>query len=179
MSNLTYNPNIDIPPYHGFDNNDGPRAMDFPSDGNFRGGRQPDIYFDARESRYEPQYNDQRINPQINQQINPQINPRREQYMESNSNIYYEPYDTQISRPKRRMKERMTSLSDKSDKINWMLILKKVVIYMLLFLVFNHVKTHQIICGLIPFLNNNELLCMTFKGLIFAVIIILLQIYLA
>lgn len=159
MSNLTYNPNVDIPAYHGFDNNDGPRAMDFPSDGNFRGGN---ISYDVREPRYEPQYNDQ----------------RREQYIEPKSNIRYEQYDAPTPRPKRKLIERINSQSDSSDKINWILILKKVVIFTLLFLVFNHVKTHQIVCGLIPFLNNNELLCMTFKGLIFAVIIILLQMYL-
>ena len=170
MSNLTYNPNVDIPPYHGFDNNDGPRAMDFPSDGNFRGGG---ISYDVREPRYEPQYNDHRIN----QQINPQINPHRDQYIEPRSNIRYEQQDAP-PRPRRKMKEQMVSQYESSDKINWILILKKVIIFTLLFLVFNHVKTHELICGLIPFLNNNELLCMTFKGLIFAVIIILLQMYL-
>ncbi len=162
MSNLTYNPNVDIPPYH-FDSNDGPRAMDFPSDGNFRGGRQPEISYDMnpreqyqhREPRYEQQYVPRSYN----------------QYDSASRN---EIIDIPVARPKRKIKERMVSNEEKSDKINWILILKKIVIYTILFLVFNHIKTHQVLCGLIPFLNNNELICMTFKGLLFAIIITIL-----
>jgi hypothetical protein len=162
MSNLTYNPNVDIPAYHGFNENDGPRAMDFPSDGNFRGFKQ-DISYDMnpREQYREPRYE---------QQYDTRIEPR--------SNVNIEQYEIPVSRPKRKIKERLVSSPDNSDKINWILLLKKVVIFTILFLVFNHIKTHQLICGLVPFLNNNELLCMTIKGLLFAVIIILLQMYL-
>jgi hypothetical protein len=163
MSNLTYNPNVDIPPYH-FDSNDGPRAMDFPSDGNFRGGRQPDISYDMnpREQYRDPRYEQQ----PVYQQQQPRL---YEQY-----DIPASRNEIPVARPKRKTKERMASYEEKSDKINWILIVKKLVIYTILFLVFNHIKTHQVLCGLIPFLNNNELICMTFKGLLFAIIITIL-----
>ncbi len=167
MSNLTYNPNVDIPPYH-FDGNDGPRAMEFPSDGNFRGGRQPDV-------SYNVSYD---MNPQYQQQPHTHNQQYREQQYDQqydrSVDVRYEQYDSQKPRPKRKMKERMTAPVENPNKFNWILLLKKLVIYTVLFLVFNHIKTHEIFCGLIPFLRNNEVLCMTFKGLIFAVIIAVL-----
>ena len=160
MSNMTYNPNVDIPPYHGFDNNDGPRAMDFPSDGNFRGGS---ISYDVREQnpRYDVQY-EPRIDSRSDLRMDPRMDPRIEQNVEQ--------YD---ARPRRKIKERMVQ-NENLDKFNWILLLKKIVIYTILFLVLNHIKTHEIVCGLLPFLSNNELLCMTFKGLLFALIITIL-----
>ena len=156
MSNMTYNPNVDIPPYHGFDNNDGPRAMDFPSDGNFRGS----ISYDVREQqpRYDVQY-DSRNDSRNDSRSDLRMDARMEHYE---------------ARPKRKLKERMVSQSKNPDRFNWILLLKKIVIYTILFLVLNHIKTHEIVCGLLPFLSNNELLCMTFKGLLFALIITLL-----
>ena len=74
-------------------------------------------------------------------------------------------------RPRKKMKENMTI---NNDKISWILLLKKIVIYTILFLVFNHIKTHELVCGLLPFLSDNDLLCMTFKGIIFALIITIL-----
>lgn len=133
--------------------------MDFPSDGNFRGGRQPDISYNVsydmnpREQRYDP---------------------RPEPHFERVPDVRYEQYENQTPRPKRKTKERMTAPIENPNKFNWILLLKKLVIYTILFLVFNHIKTHQILCGLIPFLSNNEVLCMTFKGLLFAAIITVL-----
>ena len=163
MSNLTYNPNVDIPAYNGFNDNDGPRAMDFPSDGNFRGSRVPDISYDIPQR---DQYREQRYDVQYEPRIESRIDQRRE--------AQYEQYDGQVSRSRKKTKERMTAPIESSTKFNWVLLLKKLVIYTILFLVFNHIKTHQILCGLIPFFSNNEVLCMTFKGLLFAVIITVL-----
>ena len=157
MSNLTYNPNVDIPAYHGFNDNDGPRAMDFPSDGNFRGFKQ-DISYDMNPRE---QYgNEMRTDIRSDIRYEQPLEPR------------YEQYDAQVPRPKRRTKEHIGSLTE--NKFSWILLIKKLVIYTILFLVFNHIKTHEIICGLLPFLSNNELLCMTFKGLLFAIIITIL-----
>ena len=161
MSNLTYNPNVDIPPYHGFDNNDGPRAMDFPSDGNFKSGNiSYDVSYDMNpreQHRNEPRY-DARNEPRYEPRYDARYEHRHEQY------------DAQ-PRPKRKIKENMAT---NTDKFSWILLLKKIVIYTILFLVFNHIKTHEIVCGLLPFLSNNDLLCMTFKGIVFALIITIL-----
>jgi len=169
MSNMTYNPNVDIPPYHGFDNNDGPRAMDFPSDGNFRGGS---ISYDVREQnpRYDVQY-EPRIDSRSDSRSDLRMDPRSDLRIDSRNDSRMEHYD---ARPRRKLKERMVSQSENPDKFNWKLLLKKIVIYTILFLVLNHIKTHEIVCGLLPFLNNNELVCMTFKGLLFALIITIL-----
>ncbi len=154
MSNLTYNPNVDIPPYH-FDSNDGPRAMDFPSDGNFRSGRQQDVSYD------------------VSYDVNPREQIQRETYRNEPRYDYNDSYEAPPVRQKKKTKERMTTI-DNSTRFNWILLLKKLVIYTILFLVFNHIKTHEIVCGLLPFLSNNDLLCMTFKGLVFAIIITVL-----
>ena len=156
MSNMTYNPNVDIPPYHGFDNNDGPRAMDFPSDGNFRSNISYDVSYD--------------MNPREQYRNEPHYEPRYEPRQETRLEPRHESYDAS-PRPKRKMKENMTS---NTDKFSWILLLKKIVIYTILFLVFNHIKTHELVCGLLPFLSNNDLLCMTFKGIVFALIITVL-----
>jgi hypothetical protein len=169
MSNMTYNPNVDIPPYHGFDNNDGPRAMDFPSDGNFRSN----ISYDVRDPHPQP-HPQQRYDVQYE----PRIDSRGDLRMDSHNDLRNvsridsrtEHYD---ARPRRKLKERMVQ-NENTNRFNWILLLKKIVIYTILFLVLNHIKTHEIVCGLLPFLGNNELLCMTFKGLLFALIITIL-----
>jgi hypothetical protein len=168
MSNIAYNPNVDIPPYHGFDNNDGPRAMDFPSDGNFRGSS---ISYDVRDQhpRYDVQY-EPRMEPRMEPQRDSRIDSRNDLRNVSRIESRTEHYD---ARPRRKIKERMVQ-NENTNKFNWILLLKKIVIYTILFLVLNHIKTHEIVCGLLPFLSNNELLCMTFKGLLFALIITIL-----
>ena len=45
----------------------------------------------------------------------------------------------------------------------------------LLFLIMSHIKMNSIVCGFIPYLNNHEILCMTIKGVIMSILIIIIQ----
>ena len=63
----------------------------------------------------------------------------------------------------------------KISKSNWITFGKKIVIYTILFLIMSHVKMNCFVCSFMPFLNNNEVLCMTIKGLIMSILIIIIQ----
>ena len=63
----------------------------------------------------------------------------------------------------------------KNDKFNWMLFAKKIVIITALFLIMSSVKMDELVCNFIPFLSNSQLLCMTVKGIILAISIIIIQ----
>ena len=62
-----------------------------------------------------------------------------------------------------------------SSKFNWLNFGKNIVIYTVLFLIMSHMKMNYFVCKFIPFLNNNEVLCMTVKGVIMSIIIIVIQ----
>jgi len=64
---------------------------------------------------------------------------------------------------------------NKSSKFNWLNFGKNIVIYTVLFLIMSHMKMNYFVCKFIPFLNNNEVLCMTVKGVIMSIIIIVIQ----
>ena len=63
----------------------------------------------------------------------------------------------------------------KSSKFNWLNFGKNIVIYTILFLIMSHMKMNYFVCKFIPLLNNNEILCMTVKGIIMSIIIIVIQ----
>jgi len=63
----------------------------------------------------------------------------------------------------------------KISKFNWLNFGKSVVIYTILFLIMSHMKMNYFVCKFIPLLNNNEVLCMTMKGVIMSIIIIVIQ----
>jgi hypothetical protein len=180
MSNLTYNPNVNIPynnnNYNNFNNN---INMDFDSGGNFR----------ASNTNYDsaPQL------PQMDPRGAPQYNPNMEHMgtiknmrppMRQTYNNYYEE-DNDMPPPKIIKKKKTKSkYSDydldtfqetKSTKFDWLLLVKKLVIYTALFLIMSHVKMDELVCKFVPFLSENQILCMTVKGLILALLIILVQ----
>jgi hypothetical protein len=150
MSNLVYNPNVDIPPYHGFGDNDGPRAMDFPSDGNFK--TQVRDNFDYNKIDYVPQE---------------PARPQRD-YI----------YDAQEPPRRAARKPKVVETFDETTKFNWILFFKKLFIYAILFLLISHIKMNQLTCTIMPFLQSSELALMTVKGLILGLIIIILQLFL-
>jgi hypothetical protein len=64
---------------------------------------------------------------------------------------------------------------DNPNKFNWIKFGKNVVIYTILFLIMSHLKMNDFLCSFIPLLNNNEILCMTVKGIVMSLIIIVIQ----
>ena len=60
-------------------------------------------------------------------------------------------------------------------KINWYLIGKKVVVYTILFLVMSHLIMSKLICNYIPFIGDNEIICMVTKGVIMSILVIIIQ----
>ena len=111
-----------------------------------------------------------------------EMRPTMRQQMRQN----YENYDYDMP-PVRRKKNRVNSNyndepimmdkfeDSKSTKFDWMLFVKKLVIYTALFLIMSHVKMDELVCKFIPFLSDNQILCMTTKGLLLALVIILIQ----
>ena len=57
---------------------------------------------------------------------------------------------------------------------NYMSLIKKIIVYTILFLIMSHIKMNHLLCGFIPFLENNEIVCMVTKGFIMSCIIIIL-----
>ncbi len=169
MSNLTYNPNVNIP-YNNYNNN---INMDF----NNSGGNFKTSNYDYPSQSQIPQ-----MDPRGAPQYNPNIENMRPQ-VRPNFDNYYENNDISVS--KRSRKKTMSKYNDidtfqetqdtKSTKFDWLLLVKKLVIYTALFLIMSHVKMDELVCRFIPFLSDNQILCMTVKGLILALVIILVQ----
>ncbi len=171
MSNISYNPNVDIPPYHGFSDNNGPKVMDFPSDGNFRSGGQHTSYDINNSGDFRYDQVDNRDVPRREYRME-RVEHRDDYHLPARIDMQYNQNTERFNQPKK--KHRIESMSDQSQRFNWILFAKKIVIFTVLFLIFNHMKTHNLFCGLLPFLNNNDLLCITVKGFVFSLIILLL-----
>ena len=52
-------------------------------------------------------------------------------------------------------------------------LIKRIIVYTILFLIMSHLKMNNILCHFIPFLENNEIACMAMKGFIMSCIIII------
>ena len=72
----------------------------------------------------------------------------------------------------------MPSMKEPDMKIKWIVVVKKVVIYTILFLLMSHIKVNNLLCSIIPYLTDNEVQCMILKGIIFGIIIVLIQVIL-
>jgi hypothetical protein len=168
MNNLTYNPNIDIPSYYP------QNAMEYPTDGgNFR----------TNDNRTHMPSMDPRMAPHMAPQMDPRMAPQMAPQMgHSMPNIqqsylpqqdyrmnYQQPYNIEET-----MADKMETL-DNNNKFNWILFLKKIGIYTLLFLIMSHMKMNNLLCRFIPFIQDSEVACMILKGFIMAVLIILIQ----
>jgi hypothetical protein len=181
MSNLTYNPNI-----NGSYNNTSYKEynsgmnMDFnENNGNFKSYDNYETNSNYDNTPPMLQQMDPRSGPEIEQMRQP---IRRQQFSRQQNN-----YDRPPTMKSKKMKKNyynsdyddeqvLDNFSDtKSTKFDWILFGKKIVIYTALFLIMSHVKMDDLVCRFIPFLNDNQILCMTFKGMLLAVIIILIQ----
>jgi hypothetical protein len=66
----------------------------------------------------------------------------------------------------------------KDSKMNWTLIIKKICIFTALFLIMSSIKMDELVCKFIPYLGENQLICMTTKGLILSIFIIIINLLL-
>ena len=101
-----------------------------------------------------------------------QHQPQQQQYPRPTSNQYVnrQPvYNNNYDLYSHQLKE------DNPDKFNWIKFGKSIVIYTILFLIMSHLKMNDFLCSFIPPLTNNEILCMTIKGIVMSLIIIVIQ----
>jgi hypothetical protein len=180
MSNLTYNPNVNIPYNNNYNNyNNNNINMDFDDNGgNFR----------ASNSNYDSPPQLSQMDPRGAPQYNPNIEhmgsmkKSMRQPIRNNFDGYYE--DDNDMPPQKISKKKKSKYNDydvdtfqetNSSKFDWLLFVKKLVIYTALFLIMSHVKMDELVCKFVPFLSENQILCMTVKGLLLALLIILVQ----
>ncbi len=167
---LSYNMNVDIPPYHQSERN--MTSMNFPSDGNFK----------------------QNMSNQMSYQMDPRVDPNmmmQQSQMNMQQPIMMPP--PMMMPPQMMMQQPMMQASsmmnnkqpikksknetfnNNSSKCNWLSILKKVIIFTLLFLIMSHVKMNELICRFVPFFNDNEIPCMILKGFIMSILIVVIN----
>ena len=182
---MSYNPNVNIPPYHN----------DFNMENNFKNNYTSN---DIRENMNT--LNTERMSQMSNMQMPMQNMPMQNMPMQNMQmpnmqmpnmqNMQMQNMPIQ-NMPMQNMQMPMQNISmanqykkskiDTFDstktkkKFDWLLFAKRVAIYTILFLIISHVKMNELVCKFIPFLNDNELLCMTTKGLILAIIIVIIQ----
>ena len=61
------------------------------------------------------------------------------------------------------------------NKVKWIIIIKSIIIFTILFLIISSIKMDTIIYSMIPYLSTNEIGNMVFKGLIFSILIVIIQ----
>ena len=165
MSNLTYNPNVNIPYNNNYNNNN--INMDFDNSGNFR----PSSYDTPQMPQMDP-----RGNPNIeNMRQMPLRQQMRQTYDNYDNHDNYENDYTPKKRKTPKANYDVDTFETKSNKFDWLLFAKKIVIYTALFLIMSHVKMDELVCRFVPLLSDNQILCMTFKGVLLALIIIVIQ----
>ncbi len=185
MSNLTYNPNVNIP-YHSnqFDNNymqndyelNEPMNNFNKSNRNNRNNYDDmDIYNKNNfrnnfENNFENNYEEQRGLPQMNARGG-KLSRYSNQKNDYKKNDYKKKYATEKY-------ENDDDDDEKDYKVKWIIILKKIVIFTALFLLISSVKMDELVCKFIPYLNENQLICMTIKGIILSILIIITQLLL-
>jgi hypothetical protein len=194
MSNLTYNPNVNIP-YHSNQFNRGndyeePMNNYERSNGRSNGrqkidrnnfDRNNDTDFDRYNDNFENNdnyYDMPRTLPQMDPRgdlrgeprINRYNNSKKSGFKNKSKSIVNEKYSNDENN------ERLEKDTDR--KIKWILILKKIAIITILFLLMSSVKMDELVCKFIPYLNENQLICMTIKGIILSVLIIVIQLFL-
>ncbi len=173
MNNLTYNPNVNIPYHNKYNTN-----ME---------------YEDEVDTHYNMPQQFEQMDPRVDPRMNSNIEQPAQYRSSKNSNRNYQKYNMMPGKKNNRGKRNyynsenyenneqedyvptVDKFDNKSKKFDWMLIAKKIVIYTALFLVMSHVKMDELVCKFIPFLSDNQILCMTTKGILLALIIILIQ----
>jgi hypothetical protein len=203
MSNLTYNPNVNIPyhsnqfnrsndyeePMNNYERNNGRQHFDRNNldrnnldRNNFDRNnfdRNNDTEFDRYNDNFENNdnyYDMTRTLPQMD----PRGDPRGSSRMNRNNiskKSGLKNKSKSIINEKYSNDEKNHKLETDS-KIKWILIFKKIAIITILFLLMSSVKMDELVCKFVPYLNENQLICMTIKGIILSVLIIIIQLFL-
>ena len=169
MSNLTYNPNVNIPYNANYNNTNNNINMDFDNSGNFRPS------YDNTQNSQIPQM-DPRGDPRsYNQNVSNLENMRQMPKIYQQDDNDYDNIPIKRSRSTSKANYNVDTFQTKSNKFDWLLLAKKLIIYTALFLIMSHVKMDELVCKFVPFLSDNQILCMTFKGALLAIIIIIIQ----
>ena len=171
---LSYNSNINnIKPYHTNENFSQQQAPQYT----------PFIQEQTPPEPFQPPY--QQTTPQF-QQTTPPFQP-------SASQLPYQPYPSNpnnftpqgnnTSRNHQYNKHKYDNYlnpppviyNNDDTKIKWLVILKSIIIYTILFLIISSVKMDNILQGLIPYLGTNIISNMICKGLILSILIVIIQ----
>jgi hypothetical protein len=161
MSSLSYNPNIDIPPYH--DN-----MMQSYSNNGMMQPQMPQIIPMMQQPQMMQMMQQPQMMPMIQQQ--PQMMTPQ---MMSSQMLKPQMYQNQTKNKKQKKADQFTNLEEGTSS-NWGVYIKKLIIFTILFLVISHVKTNDIIQKL-PMVGSNEVFMMVVKGFIMAIIIIIVD----
>ena len=167
---LSYNPNVDVSYHQQYDQSS--NAMNFPRDGNFKP-------IDSFNNSYQAPMMMPMAQPMMQQQPMMQM-PMQQQMMPMAQPIMPQMYNPNVVVPKqnRRVKEKFAEPVEKPNKINWTVVLKKIVIYTMLFLIMSHVKINDLIFKILPILEMHEILLMILKGILMSLVVIIIQIFL-
>ncbi len=160
MSSLSYNPNIDIPPYH----NQMPR---------YDTSQQMMPSMLSYSNNVMPQSNMMQVMPQPQMMQSygmqqPQMMPMMQQQPQMMPPMYPMP----TTNKKQKKADQFTNVEEKPNNIGK--YIKKLIIFTILFLVISHVKTNDLI-EKIPMVKSNEIFMMVVKGVIMAIIIIIID----
>lgn len=159
MSNYNYNPNVDLTDYK-------PRQMNTQPMNNYM---TPEYSFPQEQfSQQQPQNNYNQMPPQMNNynQMPPQMN-----YQQPPMN-YYQPPKPYKKRNK--VVSNIEKLDLKNPKNN-IPTLKKLAIYVILFIIFSHNISITLMCSKLTFLQDNETLCLLTRSILFAIALYLIQ----
>ena len=170
MSSMSYNPNTNIPSYNSYQ-----------SSNNYNNIEQSNMMPQSnmmQQSNMMPQQSN--MMPQQSNMSNMmphQSNMSNMMPQQSNmNNSIYSQY-TESPQPtmlKSSLKQNNIE-SFTNNKVNWFKIGKSIIIYTFLFLILSTSKINDLICKFIPLVKDNEIICMTIKGVIFSIIILVLN----
>jgi len=153
---MSYSPNINnIKPYH---NNE-----------NFPPQQQAQIYTPFIQEPVQEQFN-------MTQQPQPQQQPPMQNFQQPPPQQYPSNYMTSQPYNKNKYDNYLNPpVTNESSKINWIIILKSIAIYTILFLIISSVKMDDFLYSMIPYLSTNEISKMILKGLVYGILVIVIQ----
>ena len=153
MSSMSYNPNTNIPSYNSYQSSNN--------------------YNNIEQSNMMPQSNMMQQSNMMPQQSN--MSNMMPQQSNMNNSIYSQYTESpQPTMLKSSLKQNNIE-SFTNNKVNWFKIGKSIIIYTFLFLILSTSKINDLICKFIPLVKDNEIICMTIKGVIFSIIILVLN----
>lgn len=164
MNSLSYNANVDIPPYHLSERS----AMPISYDGSYRPGSM-DPMQQMQQMQMQMPMQQMPMQQMPMQQMPMQQMPMQQMPIMSNMM-------PPMSRQSMQNKNNLTKEKfEPSTKFNWILLAKKIIIYTMLFLIISHVKLNELIFRFVPYFSEHEIPLMIVKGVFISIIIVVLQ----